>query len=84
MGFKYFSASNKEEFNAIINEFVSPAISYSMILEVFTDYTFEDEAYAMIRNIVVDQTAATKKALKEMGEKVLGKGTLSKLRKLIP
>lgn len=55
-----------------------------MILEVFTDYTFEDEAYAMIRNIVVDQTAATKKALKEMGEKVLGKGTLSKLRKLIP
>ena len=84
LGFKYFSASNKEEFNAIINEFVSPAISYSMILEVFTDYTFEDEAYAMIRNIVVDQTAATKKALKEMGEKVLGKGTLSKLRKLIP
>lgn len=83
LGFKYLTASTKEEFNTVIDEFVSPIVSQSMILEVFTDYTIEDEAYLQIRSIVLDKKAAVKKALKDMSEKVLSQGTLNKLRKLI-
>lgn len=83
LGFKYLAASNKVEFNAVINEFVSPTVSQSMILEVFTDYTFEDEAYSIIRNMVVDKKVAAKKTIRGIGEKVLGKGMISKLKKII-
>lgn len=83
LGFKYLTASNKEEFNTVIEQFISSTISQSMILEIFTDYSIEDEAYSQIRNIVLDQKAVAKRALKDVGKKILGKGTLSKLRKLI-
>lgn len=84
LGFNYLTASNKDEFNTVIEQFVSSTISRSMILEIFTDYNIEDEAYSQIRNIVLDRKAVVKRVLKDMGENILGKGTLSKLRKLIP
>lgn len=84
LGFKYLTASNKEEYNAVIDEFVNPDISSSIIFEVFTDYAIEDEAYLQIRNIVTDNKAALKKSLKELSEKILGTGGLSKLRKILP
>lgn len=84
LGFKYLTASNKDEYNAVIDEFVNPVISQSIIFEVFTDYTIEDEAYHQVRNIVTDNKAALKKSLKELAEKVLGKGGLGKIRKILP
>lgn len=84
LGFKYLSASGKEEFKTVIDEFVSPTITQSMILEVFTDYHLEDQAYAMIRNIAIDAKAKMKKNIKEFAKKTLGSGTLNKLSKLLP
>jgi len=84
LGFKYLTASSKEEYNAVIDEFVNPEISSSIIFEIFTDYTIEDEAYLQIRNIVTDNKAALKMSLKELGEKIIGAGGLSKIRKILP
>ena len=47
LGFKYLTASNKEEFNAVIDEFVNPDITQSMIFEVFTDTEDESKALSM-------------------------------------
>lgn len=84
LGFKYLTASSKEEYNAVIDEFVNPEISSSILFEIFTDYTIEDEAYLQIRNIVTDSKAALKMSLKELGERIIGAGGLSKLRKILP
>lgn len=84
LGFKYITASSKEKYNEVIAQFVDPKIAQSVIFEVFTDHEVEDEAHLQVRNIVLDKKSATKKALKEMSEKVLGQGGLSKLRKILP
>lgn len=84
LGFKYLTASSKEEFNLALDEFVDSQISQSIIFEVFTDYTAEDDAYLQIRNIVLDKKGATKKAIREISEKVLGKDGMSKIRKILP
>ena len=84
LGFTYLTASTKDEYYQVIDEFVNPEITNSIIMEVFTDYIIEDEAYLQIRNIVLDTKAATKKAIKELSEKVLGEGSLSKLKKILP
>ena len=53
LGFEYMSASNKEEFNSVVERFTNPKIGdKSMVLEVFTDYHDEGEAIEDIRRIL--------------------------------
>lgn len=56
LGFKYFSAINKDDFDLIKADFVSAEISDKpIVLEVFTDSKDESEAIRIIRNIVKDE-----------------------------
>ena len=62
LGFKYYSACNKDEFNVVKKHFVSAASSDKpILLELFTDSENESEAIRMIRNIVKDERSFTDK-----------------------
>lgn len=56
LGFKYFSASTKEDFMKYIDEFMNPG-SYNqpMLFEVFTNHEDENDALKAISTIVADK-----------------------------
>lgn len=66
LGFEYHAASNKEEFIAVMDWFLSPSITEKPIfLEVFTDSMFEQRALDMMNhvwhnNLSIFKTAVTK------------------------
>lgn len=51
LGFEYLSAENKEQYQNVIERFISEKIEHSMILEIFTDSQEESNALKAIRNI---------------------------------
>ena len=73
LGYEYRSASNKDEFNNIIDWFTVPEItSRPMILEVFTETENESNALKLIRNIETDSASTAKKMIKGiLGEKLV-------------
>lgn len=78
LGFRYISASSKEEYEAVFSEFLTKdAGGQSVVFEVFTDSEEESRALEMIRNIKKDHKKAAKNAarsvLGERGVKVLKK-----------
>lgn len=82
LGFKYFSAKNKEEFLQNYNDFISPKITNQPIFfEVFTDHNDEDTALRMIRNLenTIDSKAKriARVVLGDKGVKIV-KGILKK------
>lgn len=80
LGFKYLSASNKEEYLAVVDEFVD--VNYKerpIVFEIFTDYHDEDEAISIIRNFDVD----TKHKVANVIRSVAGETGLKVIRKVI-
>ena len=82
LGFKYLSASNKEEFTKIMNEFVSPVISDKpLLVEIFTKTVEESEAIKILRNLRTSKqdemkdriVGAIKGALGTKGKKIVKK-----------
>lgn len=76
LGFKYLFASSKEEYMAVMNEFLSPEIGeQSIILEAFTQQEDESNALKTIRSIYNDPVPVDKKALlrKMVGDKAIQK-----------
>ena len=72
LGFTYLTASNKEEYRAILDQFVNPEIADKpMLLEVFTDHRDESDALNLINHIVVDPPTATDVA-KKLAKGLLG------------
>lgn len=73
LGYEYLSASNKEEFLAAVDKFLSSETNENPILfEVFTETEDESNALEMLCNIVVDSKLAAKKAIKDAVKQVLG------------
>lgn len=67
LGFDYYSATTKDEFNEAYKHFIdSSVVEKPILLEVFTDNNDENEALRTIRNIEVDETANTKQKLKRV------------------
>ncbi len=63
LGFRYMTASNKNEFNVVKEDFVNENITEKpIVLELFTDSKDESEAIRMIRNIVKDERTLVEKA----------------------
>lgn len=75
LGYEYMTASNKEEFLAVCDEFFSPQPKeHSVIFEVFTDSDDESDAIHLLRAAMTDGSGSIKKmARKLLGEKVVGK-----------
>lgn len=79
LGFKYISASNKDEFDANINSFVNEDNDKSIIFEIFTDADDESNAIKYIRNLKYSISGEIKSSIK----KVLPTEIKSKIKKVI-
>ncbi|MGD9556984.1 MAG: 2-succinyl-5-enolpyruvyl-6-hydroxy-3-cyclohexene-1-carboxylate synthase, partial [Mangrovibacterium sp.] len=79
LGFEYFSAANKQEFEEVYHHFLLPQITERpMLFEVFTDSAEESEALERIINMAKDLKGRVKKIAKEM----LGGNSLNVLKKI--
>lgn len=66
LGFKYITASNKEDFLKVYKTFFDDtSVSTSMIFEVFTDSVYENEALHMMR-FMVRPSMSVKRMVKEV------------------
>lgn len=80
LGFDYVSASNKEEFEQVFEQFLNPKITdRSLLFEVFTNSIDESRALESLAKIDVDARGMTKKIVKN----VLGQSGLGVLKKVI-
>ena len=69
LGFKYFSASTKEQFLAVLPEFMSDKMEQSMVFECFTKP--EDESIALEMLGAIDPYKSAKTVLKGAVKTVL-------------
>lgn len=64
LGYKYLTASNKEEFLANVDEFINGTDNKSVIFEVFTDSEDESNALKTILNYEYDPKYVAKKQIR--------------------
>lgn len=84
LGYEYFSASNKEEFNASIDKFLSSEKQAKpMLFEVFTETEDESNALEAILNIGVDKKTVVKDKLKNAVKEIIGQKTIDAIKKVI-
>jgi 2-succinyl-5-enolpyruvyl-6-hydroxy-3-cyclohexene-1-carboxylate synthase len=80
LGFKYLSASSKDDYEAAYREFLAKdAGGRSVVFEVFTDSEEESRALEMIRNIKKDH----KKSAKAAARRVLGDRSVNAMKKFL-
>lgn len=83
LGYEYLTAGNKNEFNAVIDRFLTPEITdRPMLLEVFTQTEDESKALEQILNIIPDQKLAIKNTIKQTAKNILGKKGYEIARKI--
>ncbi len=73
LGYEYFTASSKEEFNSVVGRFLTPEqTGKPMLLEVFTETEDESNALEQTLNIMEDPKYKLKQAVKNMAKGMLG------------
>ena len=83
LGFKYISATNKEEFLAVKDEFLSTNIGDSpILLECFTNSEDESNALQTIRNIIKQPEPSMVQKAKTMVASVVGEKGINAINKL--
>ena len=84
LGYEYITASNKEEFNNVVEKFLSPEKNDKpMLFEVFTETEDESNALETILNMVVDPKAILKDKVKKVIKEVVGEKGINKIKKII-
>ena len=84
LGYEYLSASNKDEFLAVVDKFLSSEKNENPILfEVFTETEDESNALEMLCNIVVDPKYVAKQAIKGAVKQVLGDAGVKAVKKAL-
>lgn len=80
LGFRYISASSKNQYEEVYSEFLAKNTSeQSIVFEVFTDSEQESRALEMLKNIKKDSKASAKK----FARNVLGERGVNILRRLL-
>lgn len=80
LGFEYLTASSKEEYLAVLDQFLTPTLTdRPMLLEVFTDYHDESDALQDLNTMEISTKEKTKQAVKNL----IGADTAHRLKKLI-
>jgi len=80
LGFKYISASSKQEYLEVQEEFLAKnSDGRSIVLEVFTDSVEESQALEMIRNIQRDRS----KIAKNTARRILGERGIKVLKRVL-
>lgn len=80
LGYEYMSASNKEEYMAYVDRFLTPEITDKpMLFEVFTDSADESKALEIMNHLEM----STEGAAKDMARKILGPSGVQTLKKIL-
>lgn len=83
LGFKYFSAYEKDQFNKIIPDIINPEQSQCpLLVEVFTDTENESKALEIISTFRINTSDYTVRKLKDFGKAILPDDMLAGLRRL--
>jgi 2-succinyl-5-enolpyruvyl-6-hydroxy-3-cyclohexene-1-carboxylate synthase len=80
LGFRYITASNKEEFLKVYSEFISDDMSKPVIFEVFTDSKDESDALYLLNHLM---KPTGKDLAKEVVKKVVGQQGIKAIKKII-
>ena len=84
LGYEYITASNKEEFNNVVEKFLSPENNDKpMLFEVFTETEDESNALETILNMVVDSKAILKDKVKKVIKEVVGEKGINKIKHIV-
>ena len=84
LGYKYLTASNKEDFLSVVNEFLNSEISDKPILfEVFTETDDESNALEMTLNTIIDSKTVIKAKVKNAVREVVGDSTVKAIKKVL-
>lgn len=84
LGYQYLSASNKDEFQSVLNEFLSAEQKKCpMLFEVFTETEDESEALEQLLNTMIDSKAALKNSVKKLVKNVVGNNGTEVIKKII-
>ena len=84
LGYEYITASNKEEFNNVVEKFLSPEKNDKpMLFEVFTETEDESNALETILNMVVDSKAILKDKVKKVIKEVVGEKGINKIKNIV-
>lgn len=84
LGYEYWVASDKNEFKAVVDRFLTPEVTEKpMILEVFTQTEDESKALELILNIISDSKLALKNTIKQTAKNILGKKGYEITRKIV-
>lgn len=77
LGFKYFQVRNESDFYHCVDEFLTPKVDTSMIMEVFTDQEEESDALRKIKNVVKSDS------VKQKVKNIIGTENTIKIRQLL-
>lgn len=84
LGYEYLAASNKNEFNAVVDRFLIPEVTDKpIILEVFTKTDDESSALEQILNVISDSKLTIKNTIKQTAKNILGKNGYEIVRKIV-
>ena len=84
LGYEYFTAGNKQEFNAVIDRFLAPEITEKpMLFEVFTETEDESNALEQTLNCITDPKQVIKQTVKKVVKEVLGNENVKKIKGII-
>lgn len=80
LGYEYMSASNKEEYLAAVERFLTPELTNKpMVFEVFTDHQCESDALRIMNNLEI----STSGAAKHLAKNILGEKGVQAVKKLL-
>lgn len=84
LGYEYLTAGNKNEFNVVIDRFLTPEMTDKpMLLEVFTQTEDESDALEQVLNILLDPKLAIKNTIKRTVKNILGKSGYEIVSKIV-
>lgn len=84
LGYEYLSASNKDEFNAVVDRFLTPKLTDKpILLEVFTETDDESNALKQTLNIITDSKYMMKQKVKQMVKDFIGNENIEVVKKIM-
>lgn len=84
LDYKYLTASNKDEFNHAVKEFLlSSPCNKPILFEVFTETDDKSNALEMVLNSVVDSKMVIKQKVKGVVKEVLPDSAVQAIKKAI-
>ncbi len=78
LGFKYLTASNKDEFNSVFHEFLEPKMESPILFEIFTNWQDESDALK-----IINDTKSCRQKLITAAGSILSSETKVKIKGLI-